>query len=112
MNRDMSVPEILNEAASLIRKGWTMNAEARDLNGNIVHVTSDDAVSFCVLGAIHRITYKALAFRGYMALAEFEGYVRSRLHGGSSISHWNDHIAKDQEAVAIALENCAKGYKE
>jgi hypothetical protein len=112
MHPDMTISEILEEAARLVRGGWTKGAEARSADGDIVHVASDEATQFCVLGALQRVMVKGMAYRGFLALNIFQAYVRNQLKGGASMSYWNDQFAKDGESVAIALENCASAYKE
>jgi hypothetical protein len=43
---------LLADASSLIRRGWTQHAEARDLNRRPVDPWSDDAVCWSLLGAL------------------------------------------------------------
>lgn len=53
-----SVFELLSKAQDLIRdpKNWTQGKFARNAEGGYVHVHSEQAVCFCSLGAIERLT--------------------------------------------------------
>lgn len=44
--------DVLRAARALIAKGWTQGALARDAEGNDLGCDSEEAVSFCALGAV------------------------------------------------------------
>jgi hypothetical protein len=44
---------LLIRARGFIERGWCRRAEARDSTGRIVDPTSEQAVAWCVLGALH-----------------------------------------------------------
>jgi hypothetical protein len=54
----MTELEILQATRNLIKKkeNWTKGANARDKNGRVVSVKSDEAISFCLAGATSRVT--------------------------------------------------------
>ncbi len=54
-----SIHKILVAAKALIDtpEKWTKGTLARDKNGTLVQAYSDEAYSFCTLGALHRASY-------------------------------------------------------
>ena len=48
----MKYSEVYNKAATLIEKGWTRHAMARDRAGYECNIKSELAVSWCLSGAI------------------------------------------------------------
>jgi hypothetical protein len=49
------VSTVLQEAQALVRKGWCRGAMARDSVGDAVPYLSDEAVAFCVVGALEKV---------------------------------------------------------
>ena len=46
--------KVLKRAKNLIKKGWTQDAYARNVDGTKVEPTDPDAVKFCMRGALYR----------------------------------------------------------
>ncbi len=65
---------VVERAAQLIEKGWCRGALARDGEGNKVGVYSDDAVAYCVVGAL------MCATRGVVGATETTAATAMRLH--------------------------------
>jgi len=80
----------LKDARSLLEKGWTTGAAARDKDGKIVYVGEPSAAKFCAMGAMSQVTGV-----NYSHQTSMEELIRSFL-GGGSISYYNDtHTQKD-----------------
>ena len=96
----MNTKEILKKARALIAKceNWTQHQMARDKNGNGVAWASGAACSFCLLGAVYRVTdgeenevekaYKRLETCSTLA------------NNGTAITYFNDH---NSHAEVLAL---------
>jgi hypothetical protein len=81
---------------------WTMGTLARDLRGTCVNSSAADAVSFCAIGALHRVQ-----FESQLATDEAERVLRQVAHAGSP-EHVNDTFGHTSvlmmydEAIAFA----------
>ena len=65
--------EVLTKARDLISspERWTQGASARSASGDVVHVSSPDAVSWCALGAIEKAAdYKETWFEEAVKLCD------------------------------------------
>lgn len=54
MNQKTQMIELLKETRHLLQRGWCQRAWARDIQGNPVDFTSNEAECFCFMGAILR----------------------------------------------------------
>lgn len=55
MNKELRNQK-LEEAKQLILKGWCQKSSARDVDGEITSCLANEAISFCALGAVCRVT--------------------------------------------------------
>lgn len=95
--------EMAEEAAKLIRKGWTKNLLATTKRGNVIDVLSEKAVNFCALGALsHSVKTDEDDFVVNDIIRKFGDIV------GMSITFFNDNCAKSAEDVAEVFDQIAK----
>lgn len=95
---------VLNEARRLILAGWCRGAFAKDIEDQVCDVSSDEAVRFCAIGAIHRA-------RLNMGVLEtrIQGILFSALCAAAkaatfpTIADWNDNCS-DAAAVVEGFE--------
>jgi hypothetical protein len=85
---------LLRKARALIAKpnGWCRRTFAKNEKGYSTSSTEDDAVSFCMLGAIQHVPATLGAYnraRHYLDVA-------THFYG---IPHWNDYVAINQKEV-------------
>ena len=88
--------EHLNEIRELLAKGWTQVALARDQRGHDVSVMSENAVSFCVVGAMRRSS------RGLARLWSIHHALRELTNG--TISAWNDDPTRTHAQVLALID--------
>lgn len=109
----MTVPELLREAARVVRQGWCIGALARTREGYPIPDYMDDpaAVSWCALGGILHASgargdfgLDGLAFEAVIAV---EAYLRRQPQGMGSLFKWNDGYARDGDEVAEVFEAVA-----
>lgn len=93
MNREL---EHLKKMRELLAKGWTQKVMARDRMGRDVYVMAENAVSFCVVGAIQRST------RGLIRLWSLHHALRELTNG--TISVWNDDPNRKQSEVLALID--------
>jgi len=96
----MQTHEILTAAADLLDKpgAWTQGVFALDSEGNETYSAGDDAVCWCVLGALNRV--KALDGSPYSFLGQVIGV--------SPIDVWNDDPTRTQSEVVSALRKASE----
>lgn len=98
----LTVADALRDARARICQGWCQGHLAEDRNGREVVPNADDAVRWCLLGAIDT--------------NEAEEMIRALLHHRGidwGVSRWNDAMEREQEDVlalfdeAIAMAEAA-----
>jgi hypothetical protein len=94
----MTTKEMLTEARSLIKKGWTQGSFAKDVNGNEVDPKSSQAVSWCSLGAMEAACYCPRDSR--LPILD----ILRRAAGTCVISDWNDHPNTTKEEILAAFD--------
>lgn len=109
----MTVPELLREAARIVRLGWCIGALARTREGYPIPAYMDDpeAVSWCAMGGILR----ASGTRGDLPLNDLaleavtavETFLRRQPQRPGSLPRWNDGYARDADEVAEVFEAVA-----
>lgn len=95
-------------AHALLSAGRTKFALARDAWMLPVELDADDAVQFCLTGAVYRAIYEMEPIKG-MTVVLHEILVGTYWEIGPRRFHltaWNDVYATDEEALAL-LEECA-----
>ena len=103
----MKSVEVLTKARELISDPakWTQGASAKNRDGKVVGLMSDDAECFCLIGAIDRITLDGEDADNDTAWAGAEAYRLTRdAIGGGAISEWNDEPKRTHADVISALD--------
>jgi hypothetical protein len=98
-----TVPEVLMEAAKLVRRGWCKGWFARTRNGSKCDHDDPLAVSWCVMGALKKAT-------NYPQNHDLIFDAQAKLQIAISphpILLFNDQEAKTAEEVAQKLEEAA-----
>lgn len=94
-----TLPQILEQAANLVEKGWTQGASARTPDGHMTLPTEHDAVCWCAAGAIWAIT------------EDFEERTNAQIcfrrFIGQPIAEWNDAPSRTQAEVVEALRSAS-----
>lgn len=88
--------EHLKRMRGLLASGWTQGALARDRNGHEVSETSDNAVSFCIAGAMYR------SARGLIRLWSIHHALREV--NADEIASWNDARNRTQSEVLALID--------
>lgn len=103
----MKISKVLEKAADLIeKKGHCKNLYAIDKNGCSVVYTDKRAVSFCVEGAISRISNKAKDMIGWDAMQWFGVYIKG------NVVKWNDAKRRTKEQVVTKLRKASEAAKK
>lgn len=92
--------DALRAVAAQIERGWSQGADARDAQGRVVGLNSDEAQAWSLLGAF--------------ALSATDGVPRNHVRralvalsdviGTDSLQQWNDAPDRTREEVLSALE--------
>ena len=104
--------EILNGAIKVLEDNkWTRNYFARDSESFTCDVNSQDAVSFCTVGAVQRSTVLGgysydLVYNTVDVLLDFLN--KGRKTSFYNVSSWNDHTAKNKREVISTIRKCVK----
>ena len=116
---DAMIQEIFKKTRSLVAKGWTQGAYARDANGRwSVSIDDPEAVYFCITGALSRACVESvndghlvrfermdLAEKLYkLAMAEFCN--KNAMPSPDFVVAWNDSRFTTQADVLVALDRC------
>ncbi len=97
-----TTPQILRDAAVLIRRGWTQGVAAREADGVTCAATDAKATCWCLIGAVTAASDLVGAnVRTMDRLAEHMGI---SMH---NLAWWNDQPGRTAEEVALALEGAA-----
>ena len=98
----LSTADILNRAADLIAPdgAWTQGALARTRNGYAIGPEEDDAVCWCVQGALYRAG-------GENVWAAGDAHIALKASLGSSVSGWNDAPERTPAEAVAALRAAA-----
>jgi hypothetical protein len=96
----MKVYEILTEAKKLVRnrERWTKGAAARNKKGSVVATKSEEAVSWCINGALYKVNGSSKG-AGYIIQAARELYPHS--YRFSSINGVNDGVNSHTQLMTI-----------
>jgi hypothetical protein len=91
---------LLRQARALIAKpnGWCKKTFAKNEKGYSTRPTEDDAVSFCMLGAIQHVPATNDAYQSARHYLD----VATNFYG---VPYWNDHQAKDQKEVLSKFDS-------
>jgi hypothetical protein len=91
-----AVADKLREARALIERGWTQGANARDEMGDRLFVDTDEAVCFCMMGAII-----AAVPPDQLLAAE---HLLKRAVNDEGVEYWNDAPERTQSEVLAAFD--------
>lgn len=108
----MKAKEILIEAANLLEsKGWTQQASARDSNGDDVSYYDEEAVCYCILGALDKVNNQPVARAGLDSEGN-KAYTHLKATIGGMIAQWNDQEGQTKENVIKTIREAAETIKE
>ena len=98
---------IMERAIKLVEAGWTKLAWARDTHGIPVNWESENAVSFCAVGAILRSTRETIGPDAiYTGISVRVCSLKGATYGGD-LMHANDTGTKDS-TLALMRERLAE----
>lgn len=106
-----TVVDILVDAKEVLEtKQWTQGAGARDKDGDLVHSRSEEAVSFCSIGAINRASHH---FGGGFLLGtlRFEAEMALQDVIDKDVITWNDSFGRTKEEVLEAFSKAIEKAK-
>lgn len=91
--------QVLEKALSLIERGWTQGTGARDSFGRSVSIDAPDAVTFCAIGALTKVT-------GANSLRVIHNHrlLLERAGAGTGITNWNDSTKRTKEEVIAVFK--------
>ena len=97
--------QALEEAKALCaqKDGWTQHAAARDKDGNAVQPTDDAASSFCMVGALRRVTGDV----NHPAYGNAVSLLLARVRACSPwwcVTQWNDGGWRTQLQIVAAFD--------
>lgn len=105
----MTPKQILKETAVFLKyHGWTQKAYSRNAEGEVVTNDSENAISFCAMGAMYKIlrrpdlTYKEQNILAVQAAEHFNNII------GIPLIAFNDGLAKSKEEVIEALTKASR----
>lgn len=101
--------EILTRSAELVRAGWTQHLAARDVRGDEVKPTSEDACQFCLVGALDRAVHEHEGSVDYAVSCAVRDHVRKFLadQANQSLVVFNDTENRRLSEVADLLDRAA-----
>lgn len=94
------VLQILRKARKLLAKGWTQRTFAKDKDGVPVTWDSQQAVCFCLGGALRRASQDAGKPYGWESACE----LRRALGITDAVAEWNDAETRKQRHVLARLD--------
>lgn len=97
----MTIKEILLAARALLLNGWCLGAYALDIRGNQVSPEKDTATSFCMMGAIRRVSPNFDRYK-HGALYQLESVVPREQ--GKSLGWWQDQQGRTLDDVLAAFD--------
>jgi hypothetical protein len=104
---DLSIAEVLTRAADLLEKpgAWTQGAFARDIHGHPIRCESEDAASFCAIGALYSLRVGSwMADSCERRLSKFKRV--------EMFAEWNDAPGRTQAEVVAALRAAAEKARQ
>lgn len=93
--------KLVDRAIAIVKTGWCQGSNARNKEGLSVGYYSDEAKTFCLLGAI---------YRAETDLGVPDGVSRRVRHliypflEGMNLDEWNDQLGRNQSEVVAVLE--------
>lgn len=112
-----TIRDVLLAAADLIEPegAWTQGVSARDRNGSPVGIKSDNAICWCLLGALHKVCeYTGRNLHGEKSQGKvwdvlYSVAEKESANSGDSrnISQWNDDPSRNQSEVVNLLRKVA-----
>lgn len=95
-------------AAEIVETNWTQGSNARDAKGNRVLWDDPTAVSFCMLGAMHKASFGPFGNdQDSPIFKQLQLFVRRR-HGTPFPWQFNDRDGTTAEMVATELRDFAE----
>lgn len=114
--------EIIKEARSIIEneKNWTKNLMARTKDGNLVQSYSEEAVCWCMAGALHRAFNKFQLYgeyKGTTIVEEFNNIIKNQNTNSNgtpihlNVSAFNDDPDTTHEDVLRVFDRVIEKYE-
>lgn len=93
--------EVLQKARELIEQGWCKLSGAQDAHGNLVHVNDPDAVCWCAMGSVNKITDHAIPICDDNGLRQSYLYdaVKARLRAAVPDSFPSNHTVPTNRII-------------
>ncbi len=94
---------VYEQARGFLAQGWTQNASARDSIGHSTEPDDQDAVCWCIGGAIDRALMDVDQFWP-IRTAAFDGIAKLLPSSQYGVSGWNDATGRTQAEVLAVLD--------
>lgn len=101
---DTSTIDLLRKARALIEQGWSQGCGAKDANGFPVSTSSQEATSYCAIGALEAAG--DLSFGHWRALEALRAGLPE-----ASITGWNDARDRTKEEVLDLYDRVIAGLE-
>jgi hypothetical protein len=111
LENNVSVRQVLLQAADLIETGWHQGSMAVDATGKPVFAVNPQACRFCMLGAMTRAAYELCNEQNGFAQANLVSDAMETVRPllpGFSLSMFNDRQDQTAENVARVLRQAAE----
>ena len=102
----MTTKEILTEAQSLVKKGWTQGANARNAEGNRVYTDDPNACQFCAGGALIAVSPTTALYRS--AARVLRVVIETQFWNDKNVPEFNDASETTQSDVISAFDEAIK----
>lgn len=109
MSTNVSVLTALIEARRIIDKGWAQQTFARDSNGNMCFWASEQAESFCSIGAIYRAIDFGKTLNSFLCIDVIGAVAKHMPLGyetelGENLTRYNDTKGRRKEEILDAFD--------
>lgn len=91
--------EELTAVRKLIEQGWTQGHYARNAEGDVADLMDNDACTFCLRGAIYRVT--GYDEGKYLPIIQL---LNSRVYSFPGIINWNDAPGRTKAEVLDLID--------
>lgn len=110
MSTNVSVLTALIEARRIIDKGWAQQTFARDSNGNMCYWASEQAETFCSIGAIYRAIDFGKTLNSFLGIDVIGAVAKHMPLGyeteiGENLTRFNDAKGRKKEEILEAFDS-------
>ena len=105
----MNIQTVLDDAIALVEQGWQQGTDARDKKERAVPLCTEEAHSFCMMGAVHRAIVGARDPLEKLSEDERDLYfgARGRIQKAMNTREhpvlWNDARGRTQDEVLAVM---------